>query len=53
MFSLIGTFGEGYVPLSETVLTGLTFVGPFLLIYLDRTGLPCVCFCHASTLLSI
>lgn len=38
-FLLVGTFGEGHVPLSETALTGLVLVGLLLLVYLGRTGL--------------
>ena len=35
---LIGAFGEGIVPVSESVLTGLFLLGTLLLVYLGRVG---------------
>ncbi|MDQ2074020.1 hypothetical protein RBH20_15900 [Haloarcula sp. H-GB4] len=35
---LVGAFGEGIVPVSETVLTGLFLLGTLLLAYLGRVG---------------
>ncbi|AAV47650.1 unknown [Haloarcula marismortui ATCC 43049] len=35
---LVGTFGEGILPVSETVLTVLVLLGTLLLVYLGRAG---------------
>jgi hypothetical protein len=35
---LVGAFGEGIVPVSEPVLTGLFLLGTLLLVYLGRVG---------------
>ena len=34
----VGAFGEGILPVSETVLTGLFLLGMLLLVYLSRAG---------------